>query len=115
MATGAYGTLAAADVAKAKIFPALITKVEIRASGENVSQYQDLGKIVDGEITAEPAGQPIAGGSMAQMGFNLKWKATVVASGTTLRTALALVTSNFTDVRITDINGIVHVFTNTTE
>ena len=114
MAAGAYGNIVAADTAKAKIFPAKITKIEIRASGENVSQFQDLGVIADGEIMAEPMAQPSASGPK-QLAWKIAWKATILASGTAMRTALALVTSNFTDARITDMNGIVHTLLYTSD
>ena len=107
--SGTYA-LAAADYAKNQGFPASIVKLELRENGGTSDQWQSIGDITGGEMTAEGLFQTVSGGAKRQHGVMLSIKGSIVATGTNMRTALANIASTVTDVRATDINGHVRTF-----
>ena len=101
--------IADADIAKDQIFPASIIKWEIRENGGTSDQWQSIGDISDGVIDGVEVSQAVAGGAKRQMGFMFTATASVVATGSNMRAALANIASYVTDSRLTDING--HIWT----
>lgn len=110
---GVY-SVAAADIAKAQQFAALINKCEVREQGGDASQWQSVGRIEAGELNFEPKNQMSAGGVPNQLGWQCSLTVNCIVSGTNLRTALAEVVDTASEIRLTDVNGHVYTLTKQT-
>lgn len=110
MATGVF-TLAAADILKDQIFPALIKNIEIREGGSSdASQYQSLGRVIEGKLNLKAATQKSAGTVPTQVGYFLELSVVCATGGTNFRTAVNKIIANFAECRLTDVNGHKYTF-----
>lgn len=106
--SGVY-SVAAADIAKAQQFPALINKFEVREHGGDASQWQSIGRIEAGTLNFEPRSQTSAGGVPNQLGWMATFTVNGLVTGDNLRTALAEIVNTASEARLTDVNG--HAYT----
>ena len=111
MATGVFTISPTTAIGKGSQFPAVITKAEIRSSGENASQFVDLGPLGSGELEIK-SGVVMAQGKqpIAVQGYEVKWKYEVLSAGTVVRAALDLINAYGTDTRLTTKGGDVFTF-----
>ena len=107
---GAF-TMAAADYAKGKIESGAINRIDIKATGETVSQYQDFGKIVESSLKLTNQSQKTATLEEVQLGFMVEFTAKVLAHSSNLRTAVAALFANSVDAKVTLKNGDSFAFT----
>lgn len=110
---GVY-SVAAADIAKAQQFPALINKFEVREHGGDASQWQGIGRIEAGTLNFEERVQTSAGGVPNQIGWMCSFTVTGLVTGTNLRTALAEIVETASEARLTDVNGHTYTLTKQT-
>ena len=113
MADGVF-KLAAADYGKPKVLGSLITTIELRAGGEASDQYQSLGPIAEGSLKINPRSQMRAGNMPTLFGYDVEVSVKVLANGTNMRTAINKIIANFTEARITTVDGHKVTFAGTT-
>lgn len=108
--TGVF-TVTAADIGKSSQFPALITQIEVKATGETASQWQSVGTIANGKLNINMAKTEAAGKMpVALKLYEVTWSAEALAGSTAIRTALNLCNLNGGDARITTKIGDTFTF-----
>lgn len=106
-------TVAAAtgnDFNKGSQYPAVITKAEIRANGEDASQWQDVSPIGAGSKITITSGKAMAQGQkpIQLNGYVVAAEVNVMSVTTATRTALDKFATIGVDLRLTAISGEVY-------